>query len=307
MRGNRRILFLVLIMTGVAIGVGRIALYVLYQAAFDQQRGRLVEVAQSQARLLEAVARFNSQHYGAEHTPEEAFDVVLSQMRDAHERFRGFGETGEFTLAKLEGDQIIFLLRHRHYDLDNPEPVSFSSTDIAEPMRRALAGESGTVVGLDYRGEKVLAAYEYVAELNLGIVAKVDLAELRQPFINAALLAGGVGLGFVFLGSILFWRVSTPLLRHIEENEKRYRAVFEQAADAIVLIDVETGAIVEFNDRTCETLGYSREELQRLKLSDIEVIESTADEARPAQGVLENGRIPSKRNAGQRAVKCGKS
>ena len=80
--------------------------------------------------------------------------------------------TGEFTLARREGDQIVFLLNHRHYDLDNPKPVPWES-EFPEPMRRALSGECGTTVGYDYRGEVVLAAYEPVAELDLGIVGDV--------------------------------------------------------------------------------------------------------------------------------------
>jgi len=56
---------------------------------------------------------------------------------------------------------MIFLLAHRYYDLDDPKPVPWDSK-LAEPMRLALSGKSGTIVGLDYRGEKVLAAFEPV-------------------------------------------------------------------------------------------------------------------------------------------------
>jgi hypothetical protein len=90
----------------------------------------------------------------------------------------------EFTLAERRGDSIIFLLRHRHGDLKQPKPVDFDS-NLAEPMRRALSGGSGTLIGVDYRGELVLAAYEPVSELNLGIVSKpsspVDFPKQNGP------------------------------------------------------------------------------------------------------------------------------
>ena len=65
---RRRILALILIMTAVAGGVAGIALFALYETAFEQQRGRLIETAQSQARLMEAVARFDAQ-YSTEDVP----------------------------------------------------------------------------------------------------------------------------------------------------------------------------------------------------------------------------------------------
>jgi hypothetical protein len=58
------------------------------------------------------------------------------------------------------------VLSHRHSDLDKPEPVPFGS-NLAQPMRRALSGQSGTVIGPDYRDVTVLAAHEPVAVLDL--------------------------------------------------------------------------------------------------------------------------------------------
>ena len=187
----RRIFLLILIMTAVAAGIGIAAITVLYDTAFEEERARLVETAQSQARLMEAVARFDLV-YSSDY-PDGPLAATTAQIRDAHEQYLGFGRTGEFTLARREGDNIIFVLRHRHSQLDQPEPVPFDS-NLAEPMRRALSGRSGTMIGLDYRGETVLAAYEPVAVLELGIVAKIDLAEVHAPFLTAASIVVGIAI-----------------------------------------------------------------------------------------------------------------
>ncbi len=268
MHERRRILLLIVIMLGVALSVGGITLQVLYRVAFEQQRERLVETAQSQARLLEAVARFDKANYGIDRTPEETFNATLSQIQEAHEQFEEFGNTGEFNLARLEGDQIVFLLNHRHYDMDHPHSVPFES-DLAEPMRRALSGESGTVVGLDYRGVTVLAAYEPVAEYDLGIVAKIDMEEVRAPFIRAGLIVSGLGLLFVVLGAVMFWAVSNPLLRQLEAREMKYRTLFEHAHDAIFIVDPETQRFMDVNENAAQRLGYTKDELLQLTLSDI--------------------------------------
>jgi len=73
------------------------------------------------------------------------------------------------------------------------------------------------------------------------------------------------------------------------ESEKKYRALFEQAADSIVLVDVGTGALVEFNDMACENLGYTREEFKKLKISDFEVVESKEDVAKHLQKIIKEG------------------
>ncbi|MCP4404466.1 MAG: PAS domain S-box protein, partial [bacterium] len=75
----------------------------------------------------------------------------------------------------------------------------------------------------------------------------------------------------------------------LRESEQRFRTIFEQAADSIVLVDTETEVLVEFNDRAHENLGYTRKEFQALKISDLEVIESQEEVAKHIEHVVKDG------------------
>ncbi len=215
MSAQKRILLVISVMVVVVLSIDVISVAILYNTAITEEEGRLREVAQSQARLIEAIARFD-RTYGKDY-PFDARQATLKQIRDAHEQYKGFGDTGEFTLATREGDQIRFLLSHRHHDLDDPKPVPWDST-LAEPIRRALSGKSGTLIGIDYRGVEVLAAHEPVAELDLGIVAKIDLEEIRDPFVKAGLVVGLFSLLLLIASAAVFLALTNPILRRLRET-----------------------------------------------------------------------------------------
>ncbi|HPQ67515.1 MAG TPA: EAL domain-containing protein [bacterium] len=218
MKDRSRIGYLILTLTAVVIIATATTMYFLYQAAMDQQRERLLETVQSRARLIETIIEhekhfqhltYNSQEHGA------PFDSTVAQVRLSHSRFHGFGETGEFTMATIQGDQIVFLLRHRHENVNTPQPVPLDST-LAAPMRRALQGESGIIIGPDYRGKKVLAAYEPVKGMKLGLVAKIDMTEIREPFLYAAFIAFLVTLLLAAIGTSLILRIGNPMVRQLQ-------------------------------------------------------------------------------------------
>jgi PAS domain S-box-containing protein len=76
----------------------------------------------------------------------------------------------------------------------------------------------------------------------------------------------------------------------LREAEKRYRALFDQAPLGILIIDPVTSKAVEFNDEAHRQLGYSREEFAKLRVSDYEVIETSAETIERMERILKGDR-----------------
>ncbi len=155
-------------------------------------------------------------------------------------------------------------------------------------MQRALSGESGTMLGLDYRGARVLAAYEPVPEIGWGVVAKIDIAEIREPFLRAGELAGGIAVILIAIGVGLNLRLASPLIQRIEERVaertaelseanrslqreiterkqteaalRRMSKVFMEATVPMSIQDL-SGRITDINPEAERTYGWSRDEL----------------------------------------------
>ncbi|HIJ27661.1 MAG TPA: response regulator [Gammaproteobacteria bacterium] len=196
-------------------------IYVLYQAAYKEQESRLQETVISQARLMEEIVRHQLQH-DPEMSEGSAEEIISSLLKSAHSRYRGFSSTSEFTLAKLEGKQIHFLLKDRTFKRDlklGESPAFTMGGDYAAPMQLALSGKSGVIVARDYSGTLVLAAYEPVDLLNFGIVAKVNIDEIRHPFMVAILVSIAVSLFLIILSAFGFYQVMAPMIQKIIASE----------------------------------------------------------------------------------------
>lgn len=297
MNERSRVFLLIAIMAGACAAVVGTAIVILYSAAYIQQKNRLIEIAQSRARFIEATARFDSV-YNKEY-PGGPRQATMEQIADAHTGFKGFGNTGEFTLAEKKGQQIVFLLSHRHYDLDKPAPIPFES-ELAEPMRRALSGLSGTVTGLDYRGVVVLAAYEPIAILDMGIVAKIDLSEIRAPFVKASLIAALFAIIVVMSGTALFFKITDPILRELKqrgddllESKNWLQTTLRSIGDAVIATDVR-GYITFMNPVAEKLTGWEEKTAEGFPLESIFNIineETRERTGNPAARVLKEGII----------------
>jgi len=91
MSERKRLPFLILILTVVSLSIAAVTIDILYNAAFELAQARLVNIAQSRARLIEAVACFNLEHRKQLHKDDpnyNPFSATLSQIIDAHNNFK---------------------------------------------------------------------------------------------------------------------------------------------------------------------------------------------------------------------------
>ena len=272
---------LITIMALSVIGVLMLTIWLLYEVSLEQQSMRLTEIVKSNARMIEAIAEHET------HDPGHAHDDTLEQVRNAHRTFKGFGESGEFSLAILQGDHIEFLLSHRHNELLTPQPIPFNS-HLAVPMRRALLKESGVIIGSDYRGEMVLAAHEVIDHMGWGIVAKIDMEEIRAPFIQAALISTIIATLLIAMGSMAIIKLVVPLL-HKVRDERDYRlTLFESSPIGLALCHMD-GSMVDANPAYEKIIGRTLNELKSLSYWDITPTKYAEEEAEQLHHLKQDG------------------
>jgi PAS domain S-box-containing protein len=94
---------------------------------------------------------------------------------------------------------------------------------------------------LDATGERVVRLFGAVKNVTEEVAAREALREAKQRLETR--------VGF---------------------DEARFRAVLDQAGEAIFMIDFDTGGFIDVNETACRILGYTRDELLAMRIDDIE-------------------------------------
>ncbi len=114
-------------------------------------------------------------------------------------------------------------------------------------------------------------------------VMKTDLfSETAALFISLLILYGIISIARVF-------KSEEEDRNSAASYETLYRTLFDESPDGVVLVDVK-GDICDFNEKTNWQLGYTREEFSKLRISDIDPVESPADIRAGLEKVLKDGR-----------------
>lgn len=281
------------ILVAILLSVTGAGFYVLYQMSLDRARENLAELVGAQARIMESVSKHNA-YFQSGVVPGAARSATLSQFKEGYRSFTGFGNSGEFVLAEQVGDEMVFLLPARKLDFHTPPPISLQAAE-AKAMKAALGVGSGTIIGPDYHGDRVLAAYEWLPFMEMGLVAKIDMAEFNSPFFRSGLIAALLALGTILVGAALNARAVSPLVERIlesaaiiREREANYRQLVDTIPGIVYQAEVDENLTMrELNDPIVDLAG--RPATAFIGNAEIPFLEIVLPEDRPAALVQDDG------------------
>ncbi len=216
--------------------------------------------------------------------------------------------TGETSLVRRDGEQILFLnaLRHRP-DSALRLRVPAGQNDL--PADMAASGRQGVVKGIDYRGREVIAVAYRIPETPWSMIAKIDtseaLSEWRTHATYISILMVGAclvltaGLGVLWQRTRKeHYRIAYQAEVDRREREARYHAILLSVGDGVIVCDSD-GRVTLLNP-VAETLtGWQREDALGRHVDEVFHIvnESTGQAAEnPVERVLRQGVVVSLAN-----------
>ncbi|MHA2425698.1 MAG: PAS domain S-box protein, partial [Candidatus Thorarchaeota archaeon] len=107
--------------------------------------------------------------------------------------------------------------------------------------------------------------------------SQIKIANGRKGFIQQFTVPIETSKGYALCAFIHDITDRRTAEREREESERRYKALFDENIDAVVILDLD-GIHIDFNDRARELLGYSKEELVG-RSTDFTVVEDQRQDA----------------------------
>ncbi|ODS34144.1 MAG: two-component sensor kinase [Candidatus Scalindua rubra] len=153
-----------------------------------------------------------------------AFEIDMDLIYEFIQDTTGLGETGETLIGKNMGNHALFLNPLRHDPEGAFQRKAIYGKKEAFPIQEATRGRSGSGLSVDYRGEKIIAAWRYIPSVDCGLVAKIDTAEafahINQLKKDIFLITAGI-LVLSVVAVFLFSRTITRPVKILSEASQK--------------------------------------------------------------------------------------
>ena len=188
----------------------------------------------------------------------------------------GLGETGDATLAMVDGEEIIYVAPTRfNPDAAFKDRIKLGS-ELGRDMQAAVAGNRGFGEMADHLGNSVVTAWTYLPSFRWGLTVKQrsdEAFELLRQQRDAT-------LSFMALVGLLVFAVARTVARSISRPIREAASVAERVAAGDLTARIESTASGEAGQllRAVETMtGDLRSLIGRIKQSSVALM-STATE-----------------------------
>jgi len=124
-------------------------------------------------------------------------------------------KTGETVIVQQIGHDIFFVNKLRFSDADPLTQSITTESKIAIPAIESASGINGYGITTDYRGEKILAAWDHSPITRWGLVAKIDYTEALNPLNSEiqkiSLVVISLTAASLVIGIVLSRKLTLPI------------------------------------------------------------------------------------------------
>jgi diguanylate cyclase (GGDEF)-like protein len=164
----------------------------------------------------------------------------LTAIRDLVLDISTFGNTGEMALCSAD-ERLLYCaptrLRRGVHEIPRQTGMKLL------PMEYALKGMTGIVQTVDHRHQQVLAAHMPAGDMGLGLVLKIDTAELFKPLRNQLAYIAPLMLLLLAAGVFVLWLAVKPLTAKLRASRQQLSLALHASRLALWDLDIPSGKI----------------------------------------------------------------
>lgn len=210
-----------------------------------------------------------------------AIQLTAKSISQLTQDYSGLGKTGEIVIAMRDGENAMLVAPLRNSD-EQILKKQFIRSEAVLPIHLALDGETGVGLSVDYRGQKILAAWGYLPRAGWGVAVKIDAEEVFQPIARMRQWSYAILGVLLLLVGFVGWRIgrsiSMPVIaltasaRKMEDGDLSER-VAEVGRDELADLAHSFNAMAGNLERTQNTLIAERQGLENAVMARTAEIE----------------------------------